>query len=225
MSLFKNTDTNEQTRKRGRAANGEPASSAGGSSGTDIDKRLTEVEELAKSIGQLTVIHDVRLRELATLFRVMMVPQTSGFFKRCDTVDEKWKETMQSYHKRRKETGQTEELGSKHLKLAQGMFEEMYAHASIKPQIKQFLAGHWKDADQDTEDFLAKDVKTMKWRQTKDAKHGIMEFKLADESLEVETELVRLMEEDGGTVKTGTAARGQRVRDLQDKLEGTWGRK
>ena len=75
------------------------------------------------------------------------------------------------------------------------------------------------------EDFLARDVKTVKYRQTRDGKHGILEFKLADELLAVETEMVRLMEADGGTVKNGTAARGQRVRDLQDKLEGTWDRK
>ena len=129
---------------------------------------------------------------------------------------------MKEYNKRKKQTGQMEQLGSKHLKLAHGMFEEMYAHPKIKPEIKTFLEQHWNETNQRTEDFLARDVNTMKWRVTKDGKSGIMEFKLAETLLEVEEEMIRLMEEDGGLVKTGTAARGQRVRDLQDKLEGTW---
>ena len=149
MSLFKTKESNEQARKRRGAALLD--------TGTDLDKRVAAVEELTKDIGQLAVVHDVRLRELATLLRVVMVPQTSSFSKRCTAVDEGWKDKLQEYTKRRKQTGQTEQIGSKHLKLAQGMFEEMYAHPKIKPQVKQFLELHWKDTNQETEDFLARD--------------------------------------------------------------------
>ena len=90
--------------------------------------------------------------------------------------------------------------------------------------MRESLTTRWKDADQETEEFLGMGVKIMKWRVTKDGKHGILEFKLTETLGEVEEEIIRVMGLAGGTVKTGPASRGERVRELEDKLEGTWER-
>ena len=65
------------------------------------------------------------------------------------------------------------------------------------------------------------DIKLMKGRKTRDGKNGILEFNHTETMMDMEEELVRVA--NGGTLKTGPAPRGERVRELEDKLEGTWG--
>ena len=192
---------------------------------TDLETRLKEVEDLTRSMGQLTVIHDVRLRELGTMFRTIILKKDSPYNKRAAVVDAEWKELMQEYNKRRRDTGKTEEIGSKHLRLAANIFEEMYKDPQTSKDLKDKLQTHWQTCNKDSPDFLGPDVRVMKWRQTKDGKHGVLEFKLADTLSAVEEELIRVMVLSGGELKTGPAARGERVRDLERKLEGTWGKR
>ena len=172
-------------------------------------------------MGQLTVIHDVRLREFGTLFRVVMVPKGTPYFTAAESVGAAWKMLSKEYSKRKQSTGKKEHLWSNHLQLGRIVLETMYEDSNVEPAVKDSLKQWWKGADTANEDFLGQDVKIMKWRITKDGKHGVLEFKLTESLMEVEEELLRVMVEAGGEVKTGPASRGSWVRELETKLEGT----
>ena len=60
-------------------------------------------------------------------------------------------------------------------------------------------------------------IKVLKRRRTRDDKHRILEFKLTGLSV-MEEEIVRVLTHGGGIIKHGPAPRGERVRDLEDKL-------
>ena len=83
----------------------------------------------------------------------------------------------------------------------------------------------WKDKKQDTEDFLVPGVKSMKWHATRDGKHGILEFRLADDMHHVEKEIMRALVQSGATVKYGAGPKQTKVRELEETLKDTWGKR
>ena len=108
-----------------------------------MESRLTAMEDLQKSMGQLLVIHDGRIRELGVMFCVVTIPKGTTYFTRAEEVDVQWKTEMKDYHARRKETGQTEAIGSKHLKIAAAMLEAMNMDQHTRAEVKQALGKRW----------------------------------------------------------------------------------
>ena len=76
--------------------------------------------------------------------------------------------------------------------------------------------------DTGTPDFLAADIRIVKWRTAKDGRNGVLEFKLTESMIQVEEELVRVLIQKGGKLQSGPDARGRRVRAVEEQLEGTW---
>ena len=89
MPLFKIPEgTQERAHKRQMGSDGQPHERT---EAMDVERRLTAMEDLTRCMGHLTVIHDVRLREMGTLFRVIALPKGSTYFKMAEEVDTKWK--------------------------------------------------------------------------------------------------------------------------------------
>ena len=195
----------------------------GGADTAEIYRRLREVEETQTVTGQLVVVHDNRLRELGTLFRALLVPEGSSFTKAMDGVDTEWKGLNKAYKERRRNGGDTERLGNKHLKLGLQLLEELNQDPATNESVREFLVKRWEGKDTRTPEFLGPDVRIVKWRRTRDGRHGVLEFKLTEALAVVEEEIVRVLtEKHGATLCSGPDSRGRRVRDLEDRLEGTW---
>ena len=86
------------------------------------------------------------------------------------------------------------------------------------------LAKRYEGKDTTNPDFLGTDVKLMKWKNTRDGKGGILEFKLTEALTTVEEELIRLMVAGGAVELQGPAPKGTMIREEEEKLTGTWKR-
>ena len=188
----------------------------------ELVRRVTKLEEVQTDMGHLVVAQDARIRELSTLFRSLLVPKDSHYGKLMNTLDTEWKANSKAYQERKKQTGTTELLGSKHLLLGQTLMAELYRDGDFKPQLKEVLKKRWEGLNHDTPDFLAPDIRIVKWRLTKDGKHGVLEFKLTEALTEAEEEMVRVLVLRGCKLNSGPAARAHMVRKLEGHLEGTW---
>ena len=91
-----------------------------------------------------------------------------------------------------------------------------------KAEIKRVLQERWRGKDTTTPEFLDADVKIMKWKQTRDGKRGILEFKLVEDLREVEMEIMRVLQLEGAVLKTGPAPRGPLVREVEEMMKGKW---
>ena len=164
--------------------------------------------------AQLVSIHDVRIRELSTLFRKVRFPMNSAYGKVLVKVDVEWKASRGSG---------TGTGGSKHLRLAAVMLEAMYGGTDINEDVKKELKERWTGKDTTTPEFLGTDVRIMKWTPLKNGKDGILEFALVPSLARVEDEMVRILKTLPGALElVGTAAKGPQVRELEEMIEGTW---
>ena len=217
MPLFNMTEPEKEDgrSKRGRSHTGaiprgrEP----------DLETRVMAMEELTASMGHLMVAHDIRIRELGTAFRVLLIPKGCTFALNFERVDAKWKQDTADYYKRREENGESEQIGSKHLRIAATLLEGVYGDAQTKDKIKETLKARWEGKDTTNVTFLEGDIKIAKWRMGKDGKNGILEFKLTETLMEVEEEIIRVLIHHGATLKTGPGPRGDRIRDLERRLD------
>ena len=224
MSLFSCTPAGaEGAGKRRMGPDGQPVSTDGGA--PTLESRLKAVEELTTSMGQLVVVHDTRLRELGTLFRVLMFPKGSSYAVAAEEVNEGWKTETKEYYKRRDKGDASSTLGNKHLRLGAVLLNQLWRDPQTKEAIKERMRTHWQGKDTSTPDFLGTDIKIMKWRMARNGKQGILEFKLTESLMEVEEEFIRVTTQQGAVLRTDPAPRGDRVRDLEAKLEGAWERK
>jgi len=215
--------------KRGRLFGDDeliPAMGAG-SSNEELRAELREVRELATMTAQLASIHDTRLRELGVLFRVLMFPKTHRYAVALEEEDKRWKNKRTTYFAAKSnatEGMEQETIGSKHLQLGAAMLQLLFEDSNTKQEAKDFLQAKWERKDTSTPAFLEGEVHTAKWRMARDGKHGILEFKFTEDLSEIEKEFIRVATETGAKLKTGVAARGERVRELDKRLEGTWSR-
>ena len=116
-------------------------------------------------------------------------------------------------------------LGNKHLVYGATLFEHIHADGQTRAETKKVLQDRWAGKDTTNPAFLEPDIEILKWKVTRDGKHGVLEFKLTEGLWKLEEEVVRVLTAHGGIVNNGPAARGERIRELQDKLEGTWDRR
>ena len=194
-----------------------------------LEARLRKVEELATRTAQLTVVHDTQIRELATFMRTVQIKREHPWFAKLGEVDSAWRDSRARFLKDRDgakvrgEDGPTS-IGSKHLLLAATAIELFSSDAKTAGEVKSNLATRWQGQDTSNSRFLESDVKLFKWRVVRDSSSGILEFKLAEELQAMEAEMVRVIVAWGGIVKQGTAPRGPRVRDLEERLQRTWDR-
>ena len=186
----------------------------------ELARRVAKLEEVQTDMGHLAVAHDARLRELSTLFRSLLVPKECHYGKLMNGVDADWKSTSKAYQDRKKQTGTVEMIGSNHLILGQTLLGELYRDPDFKPNLKEALKMRWDGQNHDTPDFLAPDIRIVKWRLTKDGKHGVLEFKLTEALTEAEEEMVRVLILRGCKLNSGPAARARMVRKLEAHLEG-----
>ena len=183
---------------------------------------MDEVRELAEWTAQLVVVHDHRIRELGTLLHTMEIPIGTGTAKALGKVDTDWKEKHRAYLDRKRRTENTESTGSKHLMLAAVLLTQTHAGEHTRAEIKRILRERWTGKDTTTPEFLDAYVKIMKWRQTKDGKRGILEFKLVEDLREVEMEIIRVLRLEGAVLKTGPAPRGPLTWEVEDMMKGKW---
>ena len=101
----------------------------------------------------------------------------------------------------------------------------MHADGQTQAEIKQTMTERWQGAPTENSDFLQADVRICKWRLTRDGKHGLFEFRLADDMQHIEKEIIRVLVHSGATVKYGAGPKQTKVRDLEETLKDTWGRK
>ena len=92
----------------------------------------------------------------------------------------------------------------------------------VRALIKDMLAERYRDADTSTTEFLAADVRVVKWHVFREGTNGGLELKLGPDMASVEAELTRFMVTVGGRVITSVAPRGPKVRELDTALQGTW---
>ena len=189
-----------------------------------MEQRMDELTELTHAIGQLVVVQDARIRELGTVFRCVLMPRGSPIADRMEKMDEEWKRASTSYNLRKANGGGAEKLGSKHLRVAAVLLNGIHADPQTKQEVKEELQTRWEGKDTNTPEFLEADVKVAKWRVSRDGKHGILEFKLTETLMAVEEEIIRVLLHHGGTLKSGPGPKGERVRDVEKRLEGTWTR-
>ena len=112
QTLFRCSEVPAEKKRRqgeGSVGSGTQASSAGTGSGRRYGVTASQVEELAVRTAQVLSLHDIRLREVSTMFRKVKMPVTSAFGKDLVAVDTEWKEVRR---------GGGKHEGSKHLKLA-----------------------------------------------------------------------------------------------------------
>ena len=190
----------------------------------DITERLERLEIRQERQGKLLVIHDARLRELGTLFRVLQVSTRHTHYGVFQGVETSWKDKTKAYYEERKETGRTRKIGSKHLLLASKVLEMLWSDGNTRKEVKELLQKRYEGKDTSTTDFLGTDVKLMKWKNTRDGKSGILEFKLTEALTTVEEELIRLMVAGGATELQGPAPKGTMIREEEEQLTGTWKR-
>ena len=167
-------------------------------------------------------LRDNRLRELASLLRCLLVPKDSPYARALTAEDEDWKKMQAAYKGRRREGGSSESLGSKHLKLGKVLLSTYYKDPAIPEPLKKLLMERWDGQDRTGTEFLAPDIKLVKWRLARDGKHGVLEFKLTDSLAQVEEGLVRVLTNQGARLNSGPDSRGTRVRKLEEDLQGTW---
>ena len=115
-----------------------------------------------------------------------------------------------------------ETLGNKHLKLGMALLNHLYRDSATCGEVKDALKQRWQGKNTGTPDFLAADIRIVKWRTAKDGRNGVLEFKLTKSMIQVEEELVRVLIQKGGKLQSGPDARGRRVRAGEEQLEGTW---
>ena len=188
----------------------------GDGTGTGKGFQMTreQLDELVVRTAQLASRHDVELREVKTMYRRVTLTTGSKYGTALREVDEKWKKDRD-----RGATGGA----SKHVRLTRVLLEMIYDDAkteeSAKTKLREVFGGK-----QGNEADMGPYVNVMKWRTFQGGKEGIVEFKLVPELGELEGELVRVLREYGGKVKTGPEPRGPAVRKVDDLLEGTWGK-
>ena len=197
---------------------------AGGNPGDGWNGVLNteEVLDLAVRTAQLVSIHDIRLRELSATVPQVRVPLTSSYGGAVKSVDTEWKGHMTAYNKQKKNGEDPQSLGSKHVRLAKAILNTLYADPGTPEAIETRLAERWGGQGDGTTDKVMKDVQIMKWRPGRDLKTGVLEFKLVTELADVEQALIARLEQNGGQQLVGVAPRGQRARELDALLDGTW---
>ena len=173
-----------------------------------------EMDELTVRVAQMVSMHDQRLRELeAVVMRKVIIPATGKYGKSFIEVDTKWKK------------GRCENckgaMGSKHLRLAIALLEQVYNDPQLGMDDKTAL----------DEIFTGMDLRTgamgdiflmMKWRAFNGGKDGPLEFYFAPRARDSETIMVKLLTNNGGKLSQGTAPRGPVIRKIDEKIANTW---
>ena len=218
--LFQCSAADGAKRLRDEEGNGRqrgPASSQGtATGGSKYGLTAAQVEELAVRSAQVLSLHDVRLRELGTVLRKVKMPVNSQYGQGLVRVDLQWKSVR---------TGGGKNEGSKHLRLASTVLEALYQSAP-QGELKELLQKRWTNKDTSTPEFLGSDVRVMKWKTLKNGKDGVLEFMLVPELAVVEQELLRVLVAQAGAVELfGTETKGPQIREVEEMIEGTWGRR
>ena len=204
----------------------------GASQGTGEDTTVAELrqtvarlEQTTITMGQLTIIHDTRLRELETLIHTLQIPIKNTYAELLDKEDKTWKDKRKTMYAARSNGGTPDNIGSKHLQLGAVLLHTIHADPQTQAEIKQTMEVRWQGAATATSDFLIADVRICKWRVTRDGKHGILEFRLADDMMHIEKEIIRVLVHSGAAVKYGAGPKQTKVRELEETLKDTWGKK
>ena len=221
MSLFKCTAAGAAKRRLADRPNASQPS--GTQTPEEIQTTLRLLEARTKVIGQVTLIHDARIRELETLLHTVQLPVDGVYGKNLTEADKEWKGKRTNYYAAKKQGSEVAtNVGSKHLTIAAVLLNIVHQDPQTTQTVKDRLSARWVDANTETTDFLTDDVRIAKWRVTRDGKSGILEFRLTDELADVEAEIKRVLIANGGRVKNGPAPRGSKVRELDEMMEGTW---
>ena len=200
--------------KEGSAAKRPFLGASSGSQGSG-EGRLTreQLDELVVKTAQLASVHDVEIRELKTSYRRVSLGVTSRYGALLKRVDEQWKVD--------RGTGKTGGT-SKHVRLAVTLFGEVFGDDKVSGEVKAKLKEVFGEVDASKDEGVTPWVQVMKFRTFKGDKEGILEFKLVPELGAVEGEIVRVLQEYGGKVKSTPEPRGPLVRKVDELLEGTW---
>ena len=159
----------------------------------ELQQTVERLEQTTITMGQLTIIHDTRLRELETLTHTVQIPARNTYAEALDKTDKGWKDKRKSMYALRAGGSATENIGSKHLQLGAVLLHTIHADAQTQADIKQTMTERWQGAATGTSDFLASDIRVCKWRLTRDGKRGILEFRLSDDMHHVEKEIIRVL--------------------------------
>ena len=208
MSLFK-SEGPAAKRPFGQTVTGGSAGSGGQGAGMSREA----LDELIIRTAQVTSVHDIELRELKTMYRRVTVGANSGYGTVLREVDEAWK----------RDRGAGRPLGaSKHVRLAVALLGKIHEDPKTSGEVKTKLEEVFGNVDGSRDEGVAQWLQVVKWRTFKGDREGILEFKLVPELGTVEGEIVRVLTEHGGKVKTTPEPKGPMVRRVDELLEGTW---